>query len=111
MAGSNRREAKLVRTTLFEDTVKAHLKNTPSIEERLRAFIEAKRKRPPEKFSNEHKLNPPFDGMSECHLAGNSCLIFKDKGCVVQLLAVCNHDQLQGKKAKSISRQIKKFLR
>jgi mRNA-degrading endonuclease YafQ of YafQ-DinJ toxin-antitoxin module len=76
----------------------------------LRDFIKAKEQRPPEKFANEHKLNPPFEGLSECHLAGDSCLVFKDKGDTVQLLLVCNHDELRGKKAKALAKKLKHAL-
>ena len=110
MARSDKRKARFVRTQLFIESFHEHYRYTASIEERLRDFIKAKEQRPPDKFANEHPLNPPFDGLRECHLAGDSCLVFKDKGDIVQLLCICTHDELRGKKAKALAKRLKARL-
>ena len=107
MAGKSVRTASFIRATLFEETFEQFAAKTPSIRGRLADFVDAKVQRPPKKFSNEHKLNPPFNEMSECHLASNTCLVFHDQDDVVTLLAVCNHDDLKGKRVKSLAKKIK----
>lgn len=92
---------------LFEETFEQAVSETPAVKERFKDFLAAKKQRPPQKFSNDHKLHPPFDGMSECHLAGDACLIYSDNNDVVTLLAVCKHDDLKGKRAKSLAKKIK----
>ena len=95
-----------MKTPHFEKTFAAHVSNNPDVADRFKDFVLCKTKRPPEKFNREHKLNPPFKEASECHLAGDSCLIFRDKGDVVSLLYVATHDEMRGKRGKRLAKKI-----
>ncbi len=100
------REATFTPTALFEKTFRAHADNNADVEERFKDFVKSKKERPPGKYNREHKLNPPFKGISECHLAGNSCLLFSDKGDVVTLYCVATHDEMKGKRGKRLAKKI-----
>lgn len=108
MVGDGVRKAKFTKDPDFEESFKRLSQEVPSIRERMKDFVAAKTKRPPERFSNEHKLNAPLDGISECHLAGDCCLLFTDKDDVVSLLALCTHDEISGKRAKALAKKIKR---
>lgn len=92
---------------LFHEGLTRHRVTSPKIVERLKAFVTAKTKRPPDKFGNEHKLNPPFDGVMECHLDGDVCLLFRDKNDRVDLLALVTHDEIKGPRARKLAKKIK----
>lgn len=97
------REAFISRSTVFDASYHEHLARTPAIAQRLKEFILAKRKRPPDRFANDHKLKGRLADFSECHLAGDACLIYKDKNDVVHLLIICDHDAFRGPREKSLA--------
>lgn len=94
---------------LFQETFSKMVQKNPSIAAALKNFLDFKIERPPlalPRGMRDHKLNPPLDGFSECHLSGNACLIYTDKGGIVTLIAVVDHDEMQGGKVKALAKKI-----
>ncbi len=54
---------------------------------------------------NDHKLDGKLKGIMECHLAGDILLIYKHEDDAVDLIDVCRHSGLKGKKGKALSRK------
>ncbi|MDA0239694.1 MAG: type II toxin-antitoxin system YafQ family toxin [Proteobacteria bacterium] len=108
MAGDRLRVAKFIRTELFEETLQAFITKTPAVRERLKDFVAAKKRRPPGKFSNEHGLHRKLEGINECHLDADACLLYTDKDDTVTLLGVFSHDEITGKRAKSLAKKIRR---
>ena len=105
-ADTSGRQAKFVRSAAFDASFAEHRLRSPEIEASFKEFLAAKAKRPPDKVPTDHKLNPPFKQVRQCHLAGDSCLLYRDENDVVALLYVATHDEMSGKRAKRLSRRV-----
>ena len=80
---------------LFTDKLSILKKSNPQIVKKLKKFIEFKENG--EQLPNSYKDHPLYGdllGCRECHLSGNILLVYKAKNSVIQLLAICNHDEL-----------------
>ncbi len=103
------KQARIEFQPLFTETFERMLVKSPSIGAALQNFISFKSERPPlalPRGMRDHKLNPPLDRFSECHLSGNACLIYTDKNGVVTLIAVVDHDEMMGGKVKALAKKI-----
>jgi mRNA-degrading endonuclease YafQ of YafQ-DinJ toxin-antitoxin module len=102
------REATFDFSSVFQEKFEKYKKSNPKISGKIKEFVNRKKKRPPEKMPGEHKLNPPFDGVLECHLEGDLCLLFRDKSDKVSLLTIATHDEMAGRRGKGLAKQFKK---
>lgn len=103
------RQAEFKFSPFFNDDFSRMVAKNPAIEKTFQNFIAFKTERPPlalPRGMRDHKLNPPLDGFSECHLSGNACLIYTDKNGVVMLIAVVDHDDMMGGKVKALAKKI-----
>lgn len=103
------RKAKFEFKPAFEASLQAHIKRSPAVSAALQAFITAKLDRPPQPLSRgmrDHMLVGQLAGYRECHLAGDSCLLYTDKADVVTLLLVVDHDDMMGPKAKALVKKL-----
>jgi addiction module RelE/StbE family toxin len=92
----------------FKERYSAFLLEDPSIEKSMRVFRDCKSRIPPgrlPKRMNDHKLDGKLKGIMECHLAGDILLIYKHEDDAVDLIDVCRHSGLKGKKGKALSRK------
>lgn len=84
---------------------------TDDISEAMTEFDRCKRSIPPAALPakmKDHKLDGPFKGYMECHLAGDVLLIYKPlPGGAIKLLRICTHADLKGPKAKVLAKQLK----
>jgi len=106
--------AKLARiefSPFFRPSYQAHLETSPKILEQLGKFLIFKQERPPKRLPGgfrDHTLSGNLAGFRECHLEGDSCLIYTDKKDVVKLIIICTHDEL---KQRGLAKKIMDFLK
>lgn len=82
----------------------------PEILDSVTLFNTYKRKIPPRqlpKNMKDHVLQGVLAGIRECHLAPDVLLLYTHKDDVVDMLYICRHDDLYGKRARQLSAQIK----
>lgn len=100
------------RTAAFEESFPRFAKRDSVVMKNFAVFLEAKGQRPPgplPRGMRDHALTGLLSGFKECHLAGDACLLYTDKGGVVTLILVCDHDDMYGPKAKSMAKRIEPF--
>jgi addiction module RelE/StbE family toxin len=94
-----------------DDWKKAKSKNG-NIAEAMAEFDRCKRASPPLELPRkmrDHKLDGPLKGSHDCHLDGDVILIYKPlKRGVYRLIAVCDHGDLRGPKARILAAKLKK---
>ena len=103
------RKADFKETPFFQADLARYAANNPAVEKAYFNFLTMKSERPPlalPRGMRDHKLNPPLDGFSECHLSGNACLIYTDKNNIVTLITVVDHDDMMGGKVKALAKKI-----
>jgi addiction module RelE/StbE family toxin len=94
----------------FKERYDAFLEDDPSIADSMKAFRDRKTEIPPGRLPakmKDHKLDGKLKGIMECHLAGDILLVYTHENDVVDLLDVCRHSGLKGKKAKALSKKAK----
>jgi addiction module RelE/StbE family toxin len=94
----------------FKERYSAFLAEDPSIEDTMKEFRDQKAKIPPGRLPakmRDHKLDGKLKGIMECHLAGDILLVYKHENDVVDLLDVCQHAGLKGKKGKALKKRAK----
>jgi len=100
---------------MFKESFSEHRKRSPNLVEKITKFRDAKEHRPPLPLPNgfnDHKLGGVLAGLSECHLAEDSCLIYTDKNDVVTTIIIVNHDQIipGSAKEKALAQKLSKHL-
>jgi mRNA interferase YafQ len=84
---------------------------TDEISDAMTIFDRCKRAVPPESLPakmKDHKLDGPFKGYMECHLADDVLLIYKPlPNGAYKLFRICQHADLKGPKAKTLVKQLK----
>lgn len=106
------RQVTFARTAAFEDSFPRFAKRDSVVMKNFAVFLENKAQRPPAPLPRgmrDHALTGLLSGFKECHLAGDACLIYTDKGGAVTLILVCDHDDMYGPKAKSMVKRIEPF--
>jgi addiction module RelE/StbE family toxin len=94
----------------FKASYDAFLAEDPSIADLMKEFRDKKAQIPPGRLPGkmrDHKLDGKLKGISECHLAGDILLVYTHENDVVDLLDVCRHSTLKGKKGKALSKKAK----
>jgi len=92
------KRARIEFSSFFRPSYQAHLETSPKIAEKLEKFLIFKQERPSKRLPvgfSDHTLSGKLDGFRECHLEGDSCLIYTDKQDVVKLILICTHDELK----------------
>lgn len=105
------KRARIEFSPLFRSSYQAHLETSPKIAEKLEKFLIFKQERPPKRLPvgfSDHTLSGKLDGFRECHLEGDSCLIYTDKKEVVKLIIICTHDEL---KQRGLAKKMMDFLK
>jgi addiction module RelE/StbE family toxin len=106
MTTSSSRTARLAFDPDFDKILTKFCKKHPGVAAAYGQFLMAKLKRPPEPLKRsmrDHKLSGPLNGFWECHLAGDACLLYTDRGDVVTVIAIVDHDDMEGPKGRSIA--------
>ena len=94
----------------FKESYEAFLEEDPTIEDSMKEFRDRKAEIPPGRLParmRDHKLDGNLKGIKECHLAGDILLVYIHEDDVVELLDVCRHTGLKGKKGKALRRKSK----
>jgi addiction module RelE/StbE family toxin len=94
----------------FKDRYDAFLEEDPDIDEMMQAFLKSKGKIPPDRLPAkmmDHKLDGKLKGIKECHLAGDILLVYTHENDVIELIDVCRHEGLKGKKGKALKSRAK----
>jgi mRNA-degrading endonuclease YafQ of YafQ-DinJ toxin-antitoxin module len=96
---------------LFRGSYKKYLATNPDIKEAMTEFNRCKRAKPAEQLPgrmSDHKLDGPLKGIMDCHLDNDVILLYKPlANGAVELLLVCNHSDIKGKKATTTAKRIK----
>jgi mRNA interferase YafQ len=94
----------------FKDSWKKF--KSDSLDEAMTAFNDCKRSIPAKALPRgmkDHKLSGPLKDFMECHLEGNTLLIYKSlPGGAIKLMRVCDHDDIKGPKGKALAATLKK---
>jgi len=93
----------------FKETYRAFAEQHPAIKARIKIFNELKRLIPPGQLPaemNDARLNAPLEDYRHCHLGEDIILIYTHEGDDVTLYTVCQHDELTGKRAKSMAKRL-----
>lgn len=94
----------------FKERYEAFCQEDPSIELTVKEFRDRKAERPPGRLPakmKDHKSDGALKGIKECHLAGDILLVYTHENDVVDLLDVCRHTGLSGKKGKALRKRAK----
>jgi mRNA interferase YafQ len=82
-----------------------------ALDEAMKTFNEYKRSTPTKTLPRgmkDHKLSGPLKDFRECHLDGNILLIYRAlPGGAIKLVRVCDHDDIEGPKAKAMAASLK----
>jgi mRNA-degrading endonuclease YafQ of YafQ-DinJ toxin-antitoxin module len=93
-------------TDLFNESFRAMLTRVPDLRDRLKRFADIKLPNPISRDALVGKHDRPFTGLLvgywHCHLAPDAVLIYRLKNHAVQLLLVCQHQDIEGKRAKAV---------
>lgn len=103
------RKARFEFKPAFEESLARHVKRTPAVSAALQAFITAKMERPPlalPRGMRDHALTGGLAAFKECHLGHDSCLLYTDKGDVVTLVLIVDHDEMSRTRAKSLTKRL-----
>ncbi len=109
------REASLDESPIFQESFAMHFIKNKKIIEKLLTFKEFKKERPPRILPSgfkDHTLGGRLIGFRECHLDGDSCLIYTDKNNIIKTIIVVTHDELEpgSAKEKALKKRIEKYL-
>jgi mRNA-degrading endonuclease YafQ of YafQ-DinJ toxin-antitoxin module len=98
------------RTDLFDTSLQAMLMKVPDVRERLTRFIGIKLPNPLSNTALAGKHDRPFTGplvgFWHCHLAADLILIYRLQDRCVQLVLLCQHADIEGKRAKTIAKKL-----
>jgi addiction module RelE/StbE family toxin len=96
---------------IFKASWQKYLKIYPDIKAAMTEFNRHKRETPPKQLPakmKDHKLDGPFRGFYDCHLADDAILLYRplpDGG--IKLITMCEHADLRGPRAKALVKRIK----
>ena len=113
MAAPTRREVRINAKTGLKSQYRAYKALHPEIEETLKIFNEYKREIPPRRLPahmKDHVLESPLDGIRECHLADDVLLLYTHRRDVVEMLYICQHEDLYGRRQRQLAAHIRKLL-
>jgi mRNA-degrading endonuclease YafQ of YafQ-DinJ toxin-antitoxin module len=86
----------------FEDSLKRCEKVFPDLREKLKKFLTVKRDDPLRSRYGKHDgpfaTGTPLAGYMHCHLRDDAILIYTLKNRNINLLLICNHADIEGKR-------------
>jgi mRNA-degrading endonuclease YafQ of YafQ-DinJ toxin-antitoxin module len=98
------------KTTLFDDSLQTMLARVPDLRDRLKRFIAIKLPNPLSPHALAGKHDRPFTavlvGFWHCHLAADAILIYRLDRHTVQLVMLCQHAEIEGKRQKSVAKRL-----
>jgi mRNA-degrading endonuclease YafQ of YafQ-DinJ toxin-antitoxin module len=98
------------RTDLFDTSFQAMLTKVPDLRERLTRFTAIKLPNPLSATAQAGKHDRPFTavlvGFWHCHLAADLILIYRLHNRCVQLVLLCQHADIEGKRAKAMAKKL-----
>jgi mRNA-degrading endonuclease YafQ of YafQ-DinJ toxin-antitoxin module len=99
----------------FKEAYRSFRNTHPEIRAAMLTFNEYKRGSPPRRLPAkmmDHKLDGPLKGFMDCHLSDDVILIYKPQpNGGMQLLTVCQHNDLRGPRAKVLAKKLRSFLK
>jgi addiction module RelE/StbE family toxin len=113
-AAKPRREVRFTAALGFKGQYRTYLAKFPEIAETIKTFNENKRKLPPEALPGkmrDHVLKGPLAGIRECHLAPDVLLLYTHEDDVVNMLYVCEHNDLYGKRQRQLASQVARIIK
>lgn len=95
---------------LFQASLLAMLPKVPDLSDRLKRFIAIKLPNPMDRHALVGKHDRPFTGplvgFWHCHLAADAILIYRLHNRCVQLNMICQHADIEGKRAKAVAKRL-----
>jgi mRNA-degrading endonuclease YafQ of YafQ-DinJ toxin-antitoxin module len=100
----------VTKSPLFDASFSAMLPKAPDLPERLARFLDIKLPNPLSPTARAGKadsaLKPPFQGLWHCHLAPDVILIYRLVNRSIQLMLICQHADIEGKRMKATARTL-----
>jgi len=104
------REVKFKPKQGFRDRYRGFLRLYPEIAGPMAEFNKLKREIPPGRLPalmKDHKLEGRLDEVRECHLAPDVLLLYTHKDDVIELLDICEHEDLYGKRGRVLGARVR----
>ncbi len=98
-------------TPLFNDALKRHRQTFPDLPEKIQKFIDVKLQNPLSMRYGKHDrpFTGPLVGFWHCHLRDDAILIYNLKNRALNLVVIVSHNEIEGKRAKSVVNQLAPF--
>ena len=98
------------KSSLFDASFSAMLPRVSDLRQRLARFLDIKLPNPLSPTARVGKsdspLKPPFQGLWHCHLAPDVILIYRLINRSIQLMLICQHADIEGKRMKVTARTL-----
>lgn len=101
----------VTRSDMFEESFKNCLRIFPNLDAKLLSFLEAKLQNPLTVRYGKHDrpFTGPLIGFSHCHLRDDAILIYTLRNRSINLICVVNHAQIEGKRARAMSKRLEPY--
>jgi len=99
----------ITKTAFFDESFAAMLTKVPDLRDRLKKFIEVKSPNPMMNRFGKHDspfTNDQLRGILHCHLAPDVILLYRLTNRTIQLMMVCQHADIEGKRLKQTIRRL-----
>lgn len=102
----------ITRTAIFDESLRDNLKEYPDLKERLLRFIEQKSPNPLQTRYGKHDrpFTGPLVGFAHCHLRPDAILIYTLANRCINLIMMCSHSEIEGKRMKSTRKKLSAYL-
>jgi mRNA-degrading endonuclease YafQ of YafQ-DinJ toxin-antitoxin module len=102
----------VTRTPIFDQSVKDTLRIFPDLGEKLAKFLDVKGENPLRNRYGKHDgpMTGPLAGFLHCHLRDDAILIYTLKNRCINLILVCSHAEIEGKRLKLSAKRLSTYL-
>lgn len=98
------------KTPLFDPSMQTMLPKVPDLRDRLQRFINIKLPNPIDPHAKAGKHDRPFThvlvGFWHTHLAPDAILIYRLINRTIQLVAVCQHADIEGRRLEQMAKKL-----
>ena len=98
------------KTDLFDQSLREMAAKVPDLRDRLKRFIDIKLPNPLSRDALVGKHDRPFTallvGYWHCHLSRDAILIYRLQDRCVQLVMICQHSDIEGKRLVATARKV-----
>lgn len=98
-------------TNIFAPSLAEHRRVFPDLDEKLAKFIGLKTPDPITARYGKHDrpFTGPLVGFWHCHLRDDAILIYNLQNHAINLVAICSHSEIEGKRAQKMSKRLNSY--